>query len=146
MDLIESLQWGRGQLTAEIAQIASNPCTACFCFNGAAVMLTAEIWYCRTCRRLRSLASMGPRSVDRGNRIGFRVVLRRGRCASMGPRSVDRGNVDVAKLRRSTSSCFNGAAVMLTAEIVATPVAVLNVPTLGFNGAAVMLTAEIQTA
>ena len=86
------------------------------------------------------LASMGPRSADRGNNRSPVVHVSSGRRASMGPRSADRGN-DVQELSVSIASdasmgprsadrgnslprregrrftCFNGAAISMIAEI-----------------------------
>ena len=102
------LQWGRGRSTAEMGSR----------FNGAAVDRPRKCPQCSCNRTNKNIASMGPRSIDRGNAI---VILNattkawllqwgRGRStaeiqelkrndrrafkASMGPRSIDRGNPD----------------------------------------------------
>ena len=56
-------------------------------------------------------ASMGPRSLDRGNlvrpdQVGHVLP------ASMGPRSLDRGNLFYLLILLFFSQCFNGAAIV----------------------------------
>ena len=56
-------------------------------------------------------ASMGPRSCERGNlldQFGVQVI----RVASMGPRSCERGNAMVNDKQRKEKHGFNGAALM----------------------------------
>ena len=78
MGLCDQLQWGRDQLIAEVA---------------LAVLASGDI----------ILASMGPRSIDRGSvRAPDRPRVQRP--ASMGPRSIDRGS----RLFRSTACGLNG--------------------------------------
>jgi len=106
------LQWGRDHLIAEIRRCQAAP-------DGG------------------SLASMGPRSSDRGNHSTAEVIfflailLQWGRdhliaemtclgvrqrgvlaAASMGPRSSDRGNARATCATSRRSSCFNGAAII----------------------------------
>ncbi len=62
-----------------------------------------------TIARLRGQASMGPRSVERGN-----VAISKGKSdgdrASMGPRSVERGNAMMRQRAAGSLESFNGAA------------------------------------
>src|SRR5437016_2547546 len=64
------LQWGRDQWIAEMYELPDIS-------------------------NLTGHASMGPRSMDRGNIFGCSMFRRAAWGASMGPRSMDRGNDDV---------------------------------------------------
>ena len=87
---IQSLQWGRGRSTAEIrvAWVALYSFSKLQWGRGRS---TAEILSPPAAGTVVQLASMGPRSIDRGNRAVCRQLPRQA-AASMGPRSIDRGN------------------------------------------------------
>ncbi len=55
-------------------------------------------------------ASMGPRSLDRGE-VPLNLIHDARPIASMGPRSLDRGEAATVGLEPTTRRCFNGAAV-----------------------------------
>ena len=58
------------------------------------------------------LASMGPRSIERGNRaVRSRAWQAHLRCASMGPRSIERGNFSAHEDLCNRQPGFNGAAL-----------------------------------
>ncbi len=90
------LQWGRGHVTAERVRHA----------RGEGHRLVASMGP-RSCdrgkgrgfgvRRRRNLASMGPRSCDRGKTIEPERVVAEVE-ASMGPRSCDRGKNYIEKV------------------------------------------------
>src|SRR5579872_4738434 len=77
---------------------------------------------------------MGPRSLDRGNRPGGKVVTR-GRHSSMGPRSLDRGNAGRDAHRSPDGDLFNGAAISRSRKCPA--IVVLLKGGTVFNGAAI---------
>ena len=81
----EQLQWGRDQLIAETAHIEPS------CYKDP-------------------VASMGPRSIDRGNFDPERRYVP-GSGASMGPRSIDRGNTLGGICGHGSATGFNGAAI-----------------------------------
>jgi len=80
------------------------------CFNGAAVFQPRKSWELPVFRRHSWIASMGPRSFNRGN---GRVSWIRGEWhgASMGPRSFNRGNQPKQQSAQISTYRFNGAAV-----------------------------------
>ncbi len=89
------LQWGRGLSTAEISPRATAVRTWSR-FNGAAVSQPRKC-VSRKHPRPRRGASMGPRSLNRGN-TSLASMLPVPENASMGPRSLNRGNM--VKLKR----------------------------------------------
>ena len=85
------LQWGRGLSTAEMAAPPTRNAFASRSLQWGRGLSTAEIpleWHNRG---LGAIASMGPRSFDRGN-VRSLSSTECSREASMGPRSFDRGN------------------------------------------------------
>src|SRR5437879_2476376 len=83
------LQWGRGLSTAETGQW-NRTSVQRRGFNGAAVSQPRKPAVQQKAIQ-HYIASMGPRSLNRGNFGGFgRLVT--GTNASMGPRSLNRGN------------------------------------------------------
>ncbi len=85
------LQWGRDQLTAETRTPPLAVPAIVSRFNGAAINRPRKLDVGRAGRRRHSIASMGPRSFDRGN-----VTQRRGRSIRSrsfnGAAIIDRGN------------------------------------------------------
>ena len=102
-------------------------------FNGAAISRSRKYAVVRANMNALVLASMGPRSADRGNDPGFWKEPE-SKTASMGPRSADRGNTAAGSggtgacwlqwgrdqqiaemlrrcLRPRFPPCFNGAAI-----------------------------------
>ncbi len=107
MDFV--LQWGRGQVTAEMlgrsyASIRSYEASMGPRSGDRGNHADASI------ERTAILASMGPRSGDRGNLQTSRQICRIP-VASMGPRSGDRGNGLKREAHFSKKDRFNGAAV-----------------------------------
>ena len=130
-----ALQWGRGRWTAETSDGAGIDKSI------IALQWGRGRWTAETHKDYLALltyardASMGPRSLDRGNRGapsawgvslwgcngaavvgprkhgGARVLADAGE-ASMGPRSLDRGNLGGGSTRSARSPGFNGAAVV----------------------------------
>ena len=80
-------------------------------FNGAA-LIRARKWIAALMDGyLKSQASMGPRSFERGNDTG-RGSCEPGNCASMGPRSFERGNGRPERYHAQWVAGFNGAALI----------------------------------
>jgi len=128
------LQWGRGLSTAEIGPALSPAEHATPGFNGAAVfqprksgagrvpssgveglqwgrgLSTAEIGLDLGDLEPAFVASMGPRSFNRGNARSGKTS-KPGSSASMGPRSFNRGNGGAPGIPGRAGNGFNGAAV-----------------------------------
>src|ERR1035438_5386399 len=83
------LQWGRDQLIAEFAYRPFREPVSCQLQWGRD-QLIAELGLRRGALLPCQLASMGPRSIDRGIVAGAKPP-RASPVASMGPRSIDRG-------------------------------------------------------
>jgi len=105
------LQWGRDHLIAEIRR--------CRSLHGATARLQwgrdhliAEMRVRQRRAGEECMASMGPRSSDRGNADNNAGAVNFGITASMGPRSSDRGNAIIAAVPSSRHGRFNGAAII----------------------------------
>src|SRR5579875_1399318 len=86
-----SLQWGRDLSIAEIVNQGNGSVPNWSASMGPRSLDRGNCWDRSGQFRLRK-ASMGPRSLDRGNSVAPEL-LRESRVASMGPRSLDRGNL-----------------------------------------------------
>src|SRR5581483_8706207 len=85
------LQWGRDLSIAEIVNQGNGSVPNWSASMGPRSLDRGNCWDRSGQFRLRK-ASMGPRSLDRGNSVAPEL-LRESRVASMGPRSLDRGNL-----------------------------------------------------
>ena len=88
---IEELQWGRVLLNAE-RTTRPRPTVANLPLQWGRVLLNAERLLSLSATDVRPVASMGPRSVERGKKR-LRGIRRELKLASMGPRSVERGKL-----------------------------------------------------
>ncbi len=127
------LQWGRDRMIAEMTCKTEHRFGSGWLQWGRDRMI-AEIWLRCNPRVIPvAVASMGPRSDDRGNdrvkagirrksllqwgrdrmiaEIADRFAGSEGVVASMGPRSDDRGNVVAPLVVKTIPWCFNGAAI-----------------------------------
>ncbi len=107
--LQRELQWGRGLSTAEMTATSSSPSSTTRLQWGRGLS-TAEMVTGCVYMVLSFVASMGPRSFNRGNPCPGRGSRARYR-ASMGPRSFNRGNTTIANWQLVAVTSFNGAAV-----------------------------------
>jgi len=104
------LQLGRGRSTAETRNPNERTPTHTDRFNWAAVDRPRKRDEPLAQRERRLLASIGPRSIDRGNHAGPRRD-HQAPDASIGPRSIDRGNWIIACGLPPHYPSFNWAAV-----------------------------------
>ena len=86
------LQWGRDPGIAEIRSDGRRHTCTRQRFNGAAIPGSRKLRTKSLRERQSTIASMGPRSRDRGNARAHGHWSRANCSASMGPRSRDRGN------------------------------------------------------
>src|ERR1700678_2658740 len=101
------LQWGRDQLIAErqLGRYVTQPELIASMGPRSADRGKHVVWWQATGELL---ASMGPRSADRGKlRTIFAWVV--SHAASMGPRSADRGKAPTSSGSEPAIVCFNGA-------------------------------------
>jgi len=102
------LQWGRVRMNAEIKRDSTLP-PFWHKLQWGRVRMNAEMGSVKTLNPVRVIASMGPRSDERGNpslrKFDFDQLL-----ASMGPRSDERGNIFFATITPNLTVGFNGAA------------------------------------
>jgi len=108
--VVFGLQLGRGRSTAETRPRSRAPAPRGLRFNWAAVDRPRKRASVEFRFVAHYLASIGPRSIDRGN---SRADIERSPCpaASIGPRSIDRGNYASDKLTECWEIRFNWAAV-----------------------------------
>ncbi len=130
-----SLQWGRARASAEMTASGILTALAARCFNGAALVRARKSSGELTRATWPNVASMGPRSCERGNPlagslfVAFFDLLQWGRArasaeirpctacahrsctASMGPRSCERGNAE-HRASHPVDPGFNGAALV----------------------------------
>ena len=100
------LQWGRVRMNAEMSEILEDILTDIELQWGR-VRMNAEIIFAAFDAPAHRLASMGPRSDERGNRYDPSDGLPNP-AASMGPRSDERGNHSRRRLRPSRVSASMG--------------------------------------
>ncbi len=106
----ELLQWSHGRLTVVTTSIrmTSSILPKLQWSHGRLTVVTAGVLQYG---HLRFMASMEPRSFNRGDPHGPQVDVR-GRLASMEPRSFNRGDASPGACERSASLGFNGATVV----------------------------------
>jgi len=130
---VSGLQLGRGRSTAETRTSTSRPARMAGLQLGRG-RSTAETRSQRFEHEIQEGASIGPRSIDRGNGPHC-VPVRNLRHASIGPRSIDRGNNPLARVEIGDRRGFNWAAVDRPRKL-AQGISLGNSPK-GFNWAAV---------
>src|SRR5438132_201554 len=103
------LQWVRGPITAVMPSCSTATAGAKLASMGPRSDNRGYENRCASCH-LNQAASMGPRSDNRGYAV---VTINKGRPdeASMGPRSDNRGYVGPCRLLGQKANSFNGSAV-----------------------------------
>ena len=131
-----ALQWGRARSSAETRAAGHEQGHDPSSFNGAALVRPRKRNSGPLVRSPTCIASMGPRSFERGN-VGRNLEAVSYKAASMGPRSFERGNEEIGVVEAVSSSGFNGAALVRPRKQARCRI-VRGALALGFNGAALV--------
>ena len=105
------LQWGRALMSAESVRLSTRSMRTVIALQWGRALMSAERCLFHVHRQLRlGLASMGPRSDERGEKLGRMVAIPPGELLQWGRAlmSAERRNPPPTPIG---PSCFNGAAL-----------------------------------
>ena len=137
------LQWGLGLSTEEGRMDDVAPNGRSVGFNGASVFQPRKALQMGTIRLIPQIASMGPRSFNRGRQSTFPATCLAS-AASMGPRSFNRGRRFPHSPSARPETRFNGASVFQPRKAPA-PAPSPAPSKQGFNGASVFQPRKVDT-